>query len=242
MSELTLYYDGYCPLCVREMDHLRKADQAGRLTLVDIQQEGFTERYPHIDPQAASTILHADTADGELLLGLDVTYRAWSLVGRGFWIAPLRWPVIRWFADKVNSDATPVVHKDVQLTVRNKVITKRSIFPPRAKALSITVVLGWLSLILAGCSSSPVKPLDSEVASLKSRLYLAHGASAGVPYRRLKQLFSGVITTVSKSISFWPAIASQCWPMIPGSVKKTVDGTMVRHLNLCIFGMCIRMN
>ena len=100
MSELTLYYDGYCPLCVREMDHLRKADQAGRLTLVDIQQEGFTERYPHIDPQAASTILHADTVDGELLLGLDVTYRAWSLVGRGFWIAPLRWPVIRWFADK----------------------------------------------------------------------------------------------------------------------------------------------
>ncbi|MEE3190284.1 MAG: DUF393 domain-containing protein, partial [Pseudomonadota bacterium] len=100
MSELTLYYDGYCPLCVREMDHLRKADQAGRLTLVDIQQEVFTERYPHIDPQAASTILHADTADGELLLGLDVTYRAWSLVGRGFWIAPLRWPVVRWFADK----------------------------------------------------------------------------------------------------------------------------------------------
>lgn len=34
-------------------------------------------------------------------------------------------------------------------------------------------------MILAGCSSSPVKPLDSEVASLKSRLYLAHGASAG---------------------------------------------------------------
>ncbi|MEK9766399.1 MAG: DCC1-like thiol-disulfide oxidoreductase family protein, partial [Thalassolituus sp.] len=45
-------------------------------------------------------ILHADTASGELLLGLDVTYRAWALVGKGFWIAPLRWPVIRWFADK----------------------------------------------------------------------------------------------------------------------------------------------
>ncbi len=100
MSELTLYYDGQCPLCVREMAHLRQADRDGRLTLVDIQQEGFTELYPHIDPQAARTILHANTADGSLLLGLDVTYRAWSLVGKGFWIAPLRWPVIRWFADK----------------------------------------------------------------------------------------------------------------------------------------------
>ncbi|TNC83508.1 MAG: thiol-disulfide oxidoreductase [Thalassolituus sp.] len=100
MSELTLYYDGQCPLCVREMAHLRQADRDGRLTLVDIQQEGFAELYPHIDPQAARTILHANTEDGSLLLGLDVTYRAWSLVGKGFWIAPLRWPVIRWFADK----------------------------------------------------------------------------------------------------------------------------------------------
>ena len=65
------------------------------------------------------------------------------------------------------------------MTVRNKVITKRAIFFPQAKALSITVLLGWLSLILAGCSLSPMKPLDSGVASLKSRLYLAHGASAG---------------------------------------------------------------
>ncbi|SIS98471.1 Glycerophosphoryl diester phosphodiesterase [Thalassolituus maritimus] len=65
------------------------------------------------------------------------------------------------------------------MTVRNKVITKYAPILPRAKALPVTVLLGWLSLILAGCSSSPVKPLDSEVASLNSRLYLAHGASAG---------------------------------------------------------------
>lgn len=65
------------------------------------------------------------------------------------------------------------------MTVRNKVITKRAIFPPQAKALSTTVLLGWLSLMLAGCSLSPVKPLDSEVANLQSRLFLAHGGSAG---------------------------------------------------------------
>ena len=100
MSELTMYYDGLCPLCAREIDHLSRLDKAGKLAFVDIQQEGFARSYPHIDPDAASTILHADTSDGELLLGLDVTYRAWSLVGRGFLIAPLRWPVVRWFADK----------------------------------------------------------------------------------------------------------------------------------------------
>ena len=104
-AELTIFYDGFCPLCVREMTHLRRADKQGRMRLVDIQQPGFAQEYPHIDPDAARTILHADTADGTLLLGLDVTYRAWALAspglfGRGFWIAPLRWPVIRWFADK----------------------------------------------------------------------------------------------------------------------------------------------
>ena len=29
-----------------------------------------------------------------------LAYRAWALVGKGYLIAPLRWPVIRWFADK----------------------------------------------------------------------------------------------------------------------------------------------
>ncbi len=99
-AELTIFYDGQCPLCVREMNHLRRADRQGCLRLVDIQQPGFAEDFPHIDPYAARTVLHADARDGTQLLGLDVTYRAWSLVGKGFWIAPLRWPVIRWFADK----------------------------------------------------------------------------------------------------------------------------------------------
>ena len=45
-------------------------------------------------------ILHADY-NGKLLLGLEVTHRAWTLVGKGFWVAPLNWPIIKtlshWF-------------------------------------------------------------------------------------------------------------------------------------------------
>lgn len=100
MSDLTIFYDGECPLCVREMNHLSERDIHKRLLLVDIQQDDFAQAYPHIDPKAASTILHGLNDQGELILGLDVTHRAWSLVGKGYWTAPLRWPVIRWFADK----------------------------------------------------------------------------------------------------------------------------------------------
>jgi hypothetical protein len=30
-----------------------------------------------------------------MLLGLEVTHRAWILVGKGFWVAPLNWPVFK---------------------------------------------------------------------------------------------------------------------------------------------------
>lgn len=100
MFQLTIFYDGHCPLCVKEMTHLAVLDKGQKMKLVDIQQDGFSETYPSIDPKAAKNILHALDNDGKLLLGLDVTYLSWALVGKGFWIAPLRWPMIRWFADR----------------------------------------------------------------------------------------------------------------------------------------------
>lgn len=32
--------------------------------------------------------------NNRLLLGLDVTIAAWQLVGKGFWVAPLQWPMV----------------------------------------------------------------------------------------------------------------------------------------------------
>lgn len=96
---ITLFYDSYCPLCVEEMDQLRKYDQDCQLNLVDIHQQNFTEHYPHIDVNAADRILHAQLTDGTLLYGLDATYAVWKTVGKHRWLGALRWPVIRWFAD-----------------------------------------------------------------------------------------------------------------------------------------------
>ncbi len=100
MPVLTLFYDGFCPLCVREMAQLRHIDKQGALQLVDIQLAESQALYPQIDFSEASRILLALTADGRLLRGLDSTHAAWSAVGLGYRTAWLRWPVIRWFADK----------------------------------------------------------------------------------------------------------------------------------------------
>lgn len=100
MADLTLFYDGSCPLCAREIDHLRRLDRDARIRFEDINEDDFSRRYPNVDPQEASAILLGEY-HGERIRGLDVTHRAWSLVGRGWLTAPLRWPLIRPVADRV---------------------------------------------------------------------------------------------------------------------------------------------
>lgn len=97
---LTLFYDGFCPLCVKEMAQLRAIDTTQRVLLVDIQQADLMQAYPQIDVAEAGRMLLSLTADGRLLKGLDSTHAAWSAVGKGYRTAWLRWPLIRWFADR----------------------------------------------------------------------------------------------------------------------------------------------
>lgn len=99
--QLTLFYDSRCPLCLAEMRQLQAYDETGRLHFIDLNTDDFRQRYPHIDPDQANRILHGELDNGEILVGLDVTYRAWSLVGKHKWLAMLRWPIIRYLADGV---------------------------------------------------------------------------------------------------------------------------------------------
>ncbi|MGR5275204.1 thiol-disulfide oxidoreductase DCC family protein [Vibrio rotiferianus] len=98
MTKLTVFYDGTCPLCAKEMNALKQRDTKQQIKTVDIYSGAFAD-YPQIDPEQANTILHALNEKDELLLGLDVTHRAWQLVGRGWLYAPLRWRIIKPVAD-----------------------------------------------------------------------------------------------------------------------------------------------
>ncbi|MDC8832283.1 thiol-disulfide oxidoreductase DCC family protein [Alteromonas gilva] len=100
VPELTLFYDGGCPLCAIEMRHLKRLNTAGKLAFVDIMDDDFAQRYPHLEWQALNDRIHGQQPDGTMLIGLDVTYQAWKLVGRGWVYAPLRWPLIKPLADR----------------------------------------------------------------------------------------------------------------------------------------------
>ena len=95
MAELTIFYDGGCPLCVSEMRHLSQLDREQKIRLENIYADDFSQRFPHINQQQADRILHGQLASGELIYALDVTYEAWSLVGKRHWVAPLRWPLVK---------------------------------------------------------------------------------------------------------------------------------------------------
>lgn len=91
---LTIFYDSHCPLCHAEMMHIKRLDQNNYIELIDLHSELFRTKYPSIHYDKAMKILHG-IHDDKLLLGLEVTHKAWTIVGKGFWVAPLNWPVIK---------------------------------------------------------------------------------------------------------------------------------------------------
>jgi predicted DCC family thiol-disulfide oxidoreductase YuxK len=99
MHQLTVFFDGHCPLCTKEIALLKQLDTRQKLHFEDIHAIDFVYRYPYIDVVAADRRLHGQLANGQIITGLDVTAQAWSLVGHHRWLQILRWPVIRWFAD-----------------------------------------------------------------------------------------------------------------------------------------------
>ncbi len=99
MQQLTIFFDGDCPLCAKEINALRARDSKQRLKFENIHATDFVYRYPYIDIVKADRVLHGQLANGSMIYGLDVTAKAWSLVDAHRWIQMLRWPVIRWFSD-----------------------------------------------------------------------------------------------------------------------------------------------
>jgi predicted DCC family thiol-disulfide oxidoreductase YuxK len=97
-NTLTIFYDGNCPLCCAEMDKLKHYDSENNLVLIDLHQKNFNAQFPLINVDKAMAILHG-VYHGEILLGLDVTHRAWTIVGKGAWVAPLQLPIIKQFSN-----------------------------------------------------------------------------------------------------------------------------------------------
>ena len=97
--ELTLYYDGQCPLCVAEIDFLQSRNRSGQLAFVDVTQTGFAAEGHDISCEAAMAQIHGRTAAGQVLVGVPVFATAYKLANLPVlaWILSRQWlmPVLQ---------------------------------------------------------------------------------------------------------------------------------------------------
>lgn len=92
---LTLYFDGECPLCAREIKLLRRRAIEARLLLIDISSEDFDASALGFTFEQMQSSLHASFADGRWVTGLDATLWSWRAAGLGIWATPLTWRALR---------------------------------------------------------------------------------------------------------------------------------------------------
>ncbi|MGC9269364.1 thiol-disulfide oxidoreductase DCC family protein [Acidiphilium sp.] len=84
-TTLTVYYDGACPVCSREIAFYRdqmERDQAGRINWVDATICGADALGPGLDRMQALARMHVRTADGELVSGAAAFGRIWRELPR----------------------------------------------------------------------------------------------------------------------------------------------------------------
>lgn len=105
MAELTLLYDGGCPLCLREVTLLRRRDQrlhanTPRLAFVDIDAADYNPgAHGGIRYREAMGRMHGLRADGTVLRDVAVFREAYRLVGLGWLYAPTDWGLLRPLVD-----------------------------------------------------------------------------------------------------------------------------------------------
>lgn len=88
---LTLFFDGHCPVCLLEMDHLRERSRDGRLRFVDIAQPGFDAAAHGATAAAMDAEIHGLCADGTMLRGAEVLRLAYDAAGIGWVLRPTGW-------------------------------------------------------------------------------------------------------------------------------------------------------
>lgn len=101
--KIKLLYDGQCPLCLREVNFLRKHDAGrGLVAFVDIADDAYSpEANGGVDFETAMGRIHAVLPDGTVVKNVDVFRRVYSILGMGWVYAPTRWPIIGALVDRL---------------------------------------------------------------------------------------------------------------------------------------------
>jgi predicted DCC family thiol-disulfide oxidoreductase YuxK len=79
-SQVTVYFDGACPLCSREIEHYRHKDHEQRLRFVDISLPAFSAETEGLDPVRVQQVMHVRLPSGALVTGVDAFVEIWKVL------------------------------------------------------------------------------------------------------------------------------------------------------------------
>jgi predicted DCC family thiol-disulfide oxidoreductase YuxK len=87
-ASATVFFDGACPLCRREIAHYRKLDRAAALDFVDVSAEGAPTP-ADLTRQQAMARFHVRARDGSIVSGAAAFVEVWALLPGWRWAARL---------------------------------------------------------------------------------------------------------------------------------------------------------
>lgn len=94
-TKLTLFYDGFCPICQREIAWLQSRNHHNALMFQEIHAEDFDPSSLGVSLEDLMAEIHGVTEEGLLIKGIDVFYLSYQAVGLAWLVAPLQWPWTR---------------------------------------------------------------------------------------------------------------------------------------------------
>jgi predicted DCC family thiol-disulfide oxidoreductase YuxK len=97
--DIEVFYDGACPLCMREIRMLRGRDRRQRIRFVDIAANGFDVASVGLTWETLMDRIHGRLPDGTLVEGIEVFRRLYAAVGFGPLVALTRLPGITQLLD-----------------------------------------------------------------------------------------------------------------------------------------------
>lgn len=89
-ADLSVYYDGGCPLCRAEIAHYRRCEGAERLRFVDVGRDVPAPPLgAGLDREAALRRFHVRDAQGRLVSGAAAFARLWRVLPHWRWLGRL---------------------------------------------------------------------------------------------------------------------------------------------------------
>ena len=79
--DIEVFYDGECPLCLREIRMLRARDRRHRIAFTDIADESFDASSLGLTAEALMGRIHGRLPDGKFIEGVEVFRRLYTAVG-----------------------------------------------------------------------------------------------------------------------------------------------------------------